>query len=221
MSVARIQRLREAGVDVSRETWADLDAFMALFSKWAGRINLAAPSTLEDLFERHVVDSAQILPLGGEALRWLDLGSGGGFPGAVLAILLKQRPGASIDLLESSHKKAAFLTTALGHARAPARVHAIRIEAAAGMKPEIVTARALAPLDELLGLSRPWLSSGARGLFHKGRDYRREIAESPRAAEYDLLAHASVVDAGSVILDVRRKPEGIRPAGPLLDRPLP
>jgi 16S rRNA (guanine527-N7)-methyltransferase len=195
---------------VSRETWDSLLVFVREFDRWAKQINLIAPSTVETMFERHVLDSAQLLPLAPHAKRWLDLGSGGGFPGAVVAILLKDRPGAHVDLVESNRKKASFLTAVLARAGAPAKVHATRIEdaerAGIGM-PEIVTARALAPLEVLLELAEPWLEGGTRGLFHKGREWRREIEESPRAERYVLVSRPSAVDAESVILDVsgRRK----------------
>lgn len=200
-------RLEAVAGPVSRETWEAILGFMETFRRWSARINLAAPSTLSHLFERHVVDSAQLLALAPEATRWADLGSGGGFPGAIVAILLKDRANAHVDLIESNHKKAAFLTTALNAARAPARVHARRIEEATHVlpAPEIVTARALAGLDDLIGLAQPWLDAGATGLFHKGRDWRREVAESPRAAAFNLLPVASVVDADSVVLRVERR----------------
>jgi 16S rRNA (guanine527-N7)-methyltransferase len=138
------------------------------------------------------------------ALRWIDIGSGGGFPGAVMALLLKERPGASIDLVESNRKKAAFLQTSLAQFDAPARVHAKRIEDAYEIvrKPEIVTARALAPLGTLLALTEPWLAEGATGLFHKGREYPTEIRESADAWKYDLVEHKSLIDPNSVILEV-------------------
>lgn len=194
---------RVAG-DVSRETYDDLRVFEREFRRWSGRINLAAPSTLPDLWQRHILDSAQLLPLAGSATSWLDLGSGGGFPGAVVAILLKARQGASITLVESNRKKAAFLSTTLGLLKAPAKVLPIRIEQAwtSGLEPEIVTARALAPLANLLALSEPWLTRGARGLFHKGRDYRSELANCADEWRFDLVETPSVIDGESVILDV-------------------
>ena len=165
---------------------------------------MAAPSTLPSLWERHILDSAQLLPLAPAALRWLDLGSGGGFPGAVIAILLRDRPGASIDLVESNAKKGAFLKTVLGELEAPARVHVARIEAFEGIAGGcgVVTARALAPLPLLLELAAPWLAAGATGLFHKGRDYRREVEESLNEWESDLVEHRSVIDPESVILEI-------------------
>lgn len=192
--------------DVSRETFEDVVVFERLLRKWTARINLIAPSTIAEIWQRHVLDSAQLARIKPAALRWLDLGSGGGFPGAIMAVLLKDRPGASIDLVESSNKKAAFLRTSLLQLGAPASVHAMRIEDVIGAVavPEIVTARALAPLAKLLNLTAPWLGKGARGLFHKGRDYRREIEESAAAWEFDLVKHDSLIDPDSVILEVSR-----------------
>ena len=190
---------------VSRETFQDVVAFEELFRKWARRINLVAPSTLNDIWRRHILDSAQLNQIEPDAKRWLDLGSGGGFPGAIVALLLKDRPGASIDLVESNRKKAAFLRMALADLGAPAQVHALRIEKAAEAvgQPEVVTARALAPLPILLDLAEPWLLRGARGLFHKGRDYQVEIEESAAAWDFDLIEHKSLIDPASVILDLR------------------
>jgi len=189
---------------VSRETFDRLVAFEAVFRRWAARINLVAASTLPDLWARHILDSAQLGRIKPAALRWIDIGSGGGFPGAVMALLLKERPGASIDLVESNRKKAAFLQTSLAQFDAPARVHAKRIEDAYEIvrKPEIVTARALAPLGTLLALTEPWLAEGATGLFHKGREYPTEIRESADVWKYDLVEHKSLIDPNSVILEV-------------------
>jgi len=190
---------------VSRETADSLVAFEALFRKWSSAINLASPSTLPHLWERHILDSAQLFPLASHARKWLDLGSGGGFPGVVLAILLKDRAGSSVDLVESNGKKAAFLRTAIAQAGAPGRVHAERIEAMRGRieTPEIVTARALAPLRDLFSLAAPWLTAGATALFQKGRDYRREIDESHDDWAFDLVEHPSAVGKESVILEIR------------------
>ena len=191
---------------VSRETFEDLKAFESIFRKWAARINLVAPSTLADTWRRHILDSAQLARIRPDALHWLDLGSGGGFPGAVIAILLKERPGASIDLVESSGKKAAFLRTSMAQLAAPARVHAERIEEVPGRVgvPDVLTARALAPLSKLLTLAEPWLSAGTCGLFHKGREYSTEIKESSADWDYDLVNHKSLIDADSVILEVSK-----------------
>lgn len=197
------ERLRAVAGDVSRETFERLLAFEQAFRRWSQRINLAAPSTLNSLWERHILDSAQLVRLAPDALRWLDLGSGGGFPGAVMAVLLKDRPGAAIALVESNRKKAAFLQTALSALGVAAEIHACRIEdARISFAPQIVTARALAPLNQLIGLALPWLSEGAKALFHKGRDYRSEIEESAQLWSFDLIEHRSAIDSDSVILEI-------------------
>lgn len=189
---------------VSRETFLRLKQFEAEFRRWSARINLAAPSTLPTLWERHILDSAQLFQLEPTATRWLDLGSGGGFPGAIMAILLAERPAGQVELVESNRKKAAFLQSVLGGLKVPGRVHPLRIDAAVGKvaQPEVVTARALAPLSELLALAEPWLAAGAKALFHKGRDYRSEVANCHDAWRFDLIEHESVVDPASAILEI-------------------
>ncbi|GAB5507099.1 MAG: 16S rRNA (guanine(527)-N(7))-methyltransferase RsmG [Rhizobiaceae bacterium] len=202
MSDSRYDELVRVAGPVSRETFLRLSAFQATFEKWAARINLTAPSTIPELWSRHILDSAQLLPLAPKALRWLDLGSGGGFPGAVLSVLLDGRNGASITLVESTQKKASFLRNAI--AGSPGSVVAKRIEDVWGEfeGTEIITARALAPLNKLLGLAEPWLAAGTTALFHKGRDYRREIQESRDAWQFSLVEHPSAIDAASVILEI-------------------
>ncbi|MEW9806161.1 16S rRNA (guanine(527)-N(7))-methyltransferase RsmG [Mesorhizobium sp. ZMM04-5] len=200
----KYQQLAEIAGSVSRETYEELVAFETMFLEWACRINLAAPSTLNDVWRRHVLDSAQLFPLAAGARRWLDLGSGGGFPGLVLAFLLKGIGSGSIDLVESNRKKAGFLQTAVGRFSLPARIHARRIDLEVNRleQPDVVTARALAPLPALLDLASPLLCQGARGLLHKGRDYRREIQESTPLWKFDLVEHTSRVDPDSVVLEI-------------------
>ncbi len=189
---------------VSRETVEDLFAFETLFRKWSKAINLASPSTLDHLWERHIIDSAQLYSFASEKKRWLDLGSGGGFPGVILAILMKESSDQRIDLVESNSKKAAFLRTAVGQVSAPATVHAVRIDAVWDKitTPDIVTARALASLKGLFELAEPWLTTGTTALFQKGRDYRREIDETRDGWTFDLIEHKSVVDKDSVVLQI-------------------
>ncbi|MER8429434.1 16S rRNA (guanine(527)-N(7))-methyltransferase RsmG [Mesorhizobium caraganae] len=204
MSAASWTSLQEAAGPVSRETFERLVAFQHLFLKWNRSINLAAPSTLDDVWGRHILDSAQLARIAPEAKRWADLGSGGGFPGLVLAFLLVERDGASIDLVESNRKKASFLQAVIGQFGLPARVVARRIDDSYALvsTPEIVTARALAALPALLDLSAPWLTKGSRALFHKGRDYRAEVEESTHRWAFDLVEHPSMTDAHGVILEV-------------------
>jgi len=178
--------------------------FENTFLKWNQRINLSAPSTLEATWQRHILDSAQLLAIEPQARQWLDIGSGGGFPGLIVAFLLRER-GGSVDLVESNRKKTGFLQAMVGEFGLPARVHARRIEDVYSLvqQPQIVTARALAPLPLLLDLAAPWLTSGAHGLFHKGRDYRLEVEESAHHWNFDLVEHASTVDPQGVVLEIR------------------
>lgn len=196
--------LQKAAGPVSRETFERLQAFEQLFLKWNRSINLAAPSTLDDVWRRHILDSAQLARIAPAAMRWVDLGSGGGFPGLVLGFLLAERPGAAIDLVESNRKKASFLQSVIGRFSLPARVLARRIDDSYPLvsAPEIVTARALAALPDLLDLSAPWLTTGARALFHKGRDYRAEVEESTHRWAFDLVEHPSMTDPHGVILEI-------------------
>jgi 16S rRNA (guanine527-N7)-methyltransferase len=170
-------------VAVSRETLARLDSFVTLFLQWQATVNLVAPSTLPDLWTRHIADSLQLLALAPDAKVWIDLGSGGGFPGLVLACALAETDGARVHLVESNQKKAAFLREAARALRLPAEVHAMRIEIFARAftgKPDAVTARALAPLPKLLAVAYPLLKNGARGLFPKGQDIGSELTEAAK-----------------------------------------
>jgi 16S rRNA (guanine527-N7)-methyltransferase len=189
---------------VSRGTFEALLAFEQSLDRWADRINLVGPETRRDLWKRHILDSAQLLSLRPAARSWLDLGSGAGFPGAVLAILLRSRTNVAVHLVESNRKKTAFLTHALAGLAPAAMVHAVRIEDAPVLVPQVdcVTARALAPLPRLLALAQPWLSREAIGLFHKGRDYQYELRESRDAWFFDLVEHRSRIDASGVILEI-------------------
>ncbi|CAM5581866.1 16S rRNA (guanine527-N7)-methyltransferase [Aquamicrobium terrae] len=204
MKESEFEELRAAAGAVSRETFDRLREFETHFRKWNRSINLVAASTQDDIWRRHIVDSAQLARIEPSARRWVDLGSGGGFPGLVMAFLLAES-GGSIDLVESNRKKAGFLQAMIGQFDLPAGVIARRIEEAHAIvaQPEIVTARALAPLGILLDLSAPWLLAGTRGLFHKGRDYRREVEESALRWRFDLVEHQSIVDPQSVILELR------------------
>jgi 16S rRNA (guanine527-N7)-methyltransferase len=166
---------------VSRETEARLDRFVALLLNWQRRINLIAPSTEAKLWTRHVADSLQLLALVPDARRWVDLGSGGGFPGLVIACALAETKGAQVHLVESNAKKAAFLREAARVTGVPAVIHATRIEDFVDNAPEgieVVTARALAPLVDLLGSAYPLIQRGAWGLFSKGQAAASELTEA-------------------------------------------
>lgn len=207
----RYERLVKIAGPVSRETFSRLEAFEQKFLHWSKSINLAAPSTLPYLWKRHILDSTQLLTHVKHARKLVDIGSGGGFPGAILAILLAGK--AEVHLVESNRKKAAFLTTVLHEVGAPARVHARRIEQSYELvgQPDVVTARALAPLKLLLELSEPWISGGASAFFHKGRDYQQEIEESDTLDRYDLLIHQDLVTKEGVILQISGKQQVAAP----------
>lgn len=193
-------------VEVSRETAERLERFVALLRKWQAAENLVAPDTLPLIWRRHVSDSAQLAKMFPDARAWVDLGSGAGFPGIVIAILLAGTPDAIVHLIESNRRKCAFLRQAIRETGACAKVHAGRIEAilAAWREPVgMVSARALAPLDRLLWLAEPLLSKGANGAFHKGQDFEREIEEASKSWEFDLILHDSLVEGGGVILEIR------------------
>jgi 16S rRNA (guanine527-N7)-methyltransferase len=196
---ARAQEL----VAVSRETLARLDRLVDLLLEWQQTRNLIAASTIPTVWTRHVADSLQLLELAPGAKSWVDLGSGGGFPGLVLACALAEKPGSRIHLVESTAKKCAFLQAVTDALGLPAQVQCQRAEAfipTFPRKPDVVTARALAPLPKLLELAFPLLKKGARGLFLKGQDVGAELTEASKywSIEYKLVPsrtddHARIV----------------------------
>lgn len=203
------------GVRVSRETAGKLDHFAGLFQKWAKSINLIAPSTKDDLWKRHIADSAQIFHLRPSPSVWADLGSGGGFPGVITAILLSELGDGWVDLVESNRKKAAFLRVALLETGARGTVHAERIETVTTSlnAPDFVSARALADLDLLCEMVHPWAIRNERMscFFHKGRDYKAEIVKARGRWQFDLIEHSSRIETDSVILELAH----LQPALPL------
>ncbi|MBL3684131.1 16S rRNA (guanine(527)-N(7))-methyltransferase RsmG [Sinorhizobium meliloti] len=195
------------GLRVSRETVEKVEHFASLFQKWARSINLVAPSTLGDLWQRHILDSIQLYQLSPAPKTWVDLGSGGGFPGVITAICLSEAENGWVHLVESNNKKAAFLRVALRETGARGSVHPIRIEAAPAEIPncDAISARALADLSQLLDLCAPWmLMEGSKtvAFFHKGRDYQQEVDKAVSRFQFDLLKHASVVEPDSVVLEI-------------------
>ena len=160
----------QRSTDVSRETREAISIHLDLLQRWAPRLNLVGPGQLDEFWKRHALDSAQLLAHAPNARRWVDLGSGAGFPGLVVACCLIGREGASVDLVESNSKKAAFLREAIRATGAPARVIADRVEtvAAGATSYEVVTARAFAPMARIIDLAGPILQRGAIGLFLKG-----------------------------------------------------
>lgn len=177
---------------VSRETEERLDRFVEVLLLWQGKLNLIAPSTLREVWTRHIADSLQLLPLAPKARTWVDLGSGGGFPGLAIACVLAGEAGARVHLVESNGKKAAFLREAARVTESPALVHQMRAEKfgeSCAEPVDAVTARALAPLKTLCDQAFPFISRGAIGLFPKGQDVDAELTE---AAKYWRLQASQV-----------------------------
>ena len=169
---------RDLGQTVPRETIARLETHKRLLTDWSERMNRVGPKELELYWSRHALDSAQLLRLAPDAKRWVDLGSGAGFPGIVVSCFLADQPEAAVHLVESTGKKCAFLQAVSDEAGLPAKVFNARIEAfgAGEGAYDVVTARALAPLNRLIPYAKPILDRGAQGLFHKGADIDAELA---------------------------------------------
>lgn len=193
---------------VSRETYDRLATLVGLVKKWQRAENLVAASTLDAIWTRHVADSAQLVAMFPQANHWLDLGSGGGFPGLVTAILIAgARDGGAVHLVESNTRKCAFLRTAARETGAPATIHQGRIEdvLAAWTAPvDAISARALASLPDLFRLSGRLISPERPAAFFKGVDFRSEIDEASQSWDIDLVIHPSRISEGSVILEVTR-----------------
>jgi 16S rRNA (guanine527-N7)-methyltransferase len=193
---------------VSRDTLARLQAYAGLLATWSARINLVAASTLVDRWRRHFLDSAQLLPLipaGAECL--VDLGSGAGFPGLVLAIMGMK----GVELVESDARKCAFLREAARVAGAAVTIHNARIETVPPHPVAVVTARGCAPLDRLLSYSQRFIGPETVCLFPKGEQARQEVALAQQQWEFDVATHPSHTDPRGVVLclsRVRRREPG-------------
>ena len=193
----------QALTSATPEQMADLEVFRRRLTETNAVMNLVGPDTLPDFWNRHAWDSAQLLGHAPDALRWADLGAGAGLPGLVLAILLKGRPDAHIWLVDSLTKRCRFLQTVVDELALPATVVLGRAEAQR-LTVDVVTARALAPLDRLLGYAQPYLHSGALGLFLKGEKADAELIEARRQWHFEAGLTPSRSDARGRILSVRR-----------------
>jgi len=189
------------GLGFSDACLADAERFSGMLAEANSRVNLVGASTLADYWRRHFLDSAQLLTLAPSARVWADLGSGAGFPGVILAILLKDVAGARVYLVESMAKRCRFLDEAVRALALPASVHNARAESLA-LDVDVVTARACAPLTRLLGFARPSLKRGARGLFLKGAEVDSELAEARKSWRFVLATHPSLSDPRGRILEI-------------------
>jgi len=197
------------GLSVDDATLARLRAFDAALARWSAAINLVAPATVADSWDRHILDSAQLLDLAPPGARhWADLGAGGGLPGLVIAILGRDR-GLSVTLVESDRRKCAFLRSQIAEQGLAARVLTARAEALGPLQADVVSARALAPLDRLLPMVARHLAPTGTALLPKGRRWATELAEARRAWSFDCEDLPSAIDPEARILRITR----IRPAG--------
>lgn len=201
---------------VSRETAERLDRFVALLLEWQQRMNLVAPSTLPEIWTRHVADSLQLLPIAPAARVWVDYGSGAGFPGLPIACALAGTRGACMHLVESSGKKATFLREAVRVTGAPAEVHAARFENLVDSftpAPDMLTARAVSPLKLLLDRTYPLLRRGTQALFLKGQDVEAELTEASKYWNIGATLVPSRTDPRGRIVHVHSlKPRGSAPS---------
>ena len=194
-----------ARLNVSRESLTKIETYVDLLLNWQTKINLIGPSTVETVWQRHILDALQLLPLmHAKTEAVADLGSGAGIPGLILALGGNLRA----DLYESSGKKVAFLREAIRQTKANARVHQIRLETLEEHLPErmpdYVTARALAPLEKLLAWAEPLLKRGAIGLFHKGQDVDSEVNKATKFWKMGaIIRYASMTDSDGTILEVK------------------
>jgi len=181
---------------------ADLTVFLERLTEANAVMNLVGPDSLPDFWNRHVWDSAQLLDLAPDAPTWADLGAGAGFPGVVLAILLKERPGAHVWLIDSLGKRCRFLQAVVDELALPATVINGRAEEQA-LKVDVVTARAVAPMERLLGYAQPCLRAGAQGLFLKGEKAEAELLEARKVWHLDAELSVSRSDPRGRIVTVR------------------
>ncbi|HLC09264.1 MAG TPA: 16S rRNA (guanine(527)-N(7))-methyltransferase RsmG [Methyloceanibacter sp.] len=191
--------------NVPHETIHRLTVYAELLAEWQTRHNLVSSKTIPELWQRHFADSAQLLALAPDAKSWLDLGSGAGFPGLVVAILAANQGTLRMHLVESTAKKCAFLAHVAQMTDTAVDIHCNRIEELGvreSIEPDVVSARALAPLPRLLELAAPFFRPGTRGLFLKGRDAEREIEAAKAHWHFTCRLHPSLTAADSPIVEV-------------------
>jgi len=196
------QQAFRARANASSEQIADLEAFRLRLVEANAVMNLVGPDSLPDFWNRHVWDSAQLLDLAPEAKTWADLGAGAGFPGLVLSIMLKGRDGAHVWLIDSLSKRCRFLREVVDALSLPATVIVGRAEAQS-VTCDIVTARAVAPMDKLLGYAQPYFQRGAQGLFLKGERAESELIEARKSWHFEAELAPSQSDVRGRIVTIR------------------
>ena len=191
-----------SGVNVSRETIEGLEHFAALIEKWTAKINLISKGSLSDLWDRHILDSAQLLKICPRNIHnWLDLGSGGGLPGVVVAILAKELiPMLTMTMVESDKRKSVFLRAAIRELDLNATVLNARIEKLPPVRADVISARALAELDVLLALAEPHLTKNTVCLFQKGEKWEKELSKAQQSWSFQCDITKSKTQSGAIIL---------------------
>lgn len=192
----------QARTGASDAAIADIERYRQMLAAGNEVMNLIGPATLPDFWSRHALDSAQLLPLAPEARTWADLGAGAGLPGVILAAMLKPVPDAKVWLIDSLAKRCRFLQQVVDELALPAEVINARAEDL-DITVDVVTARACAPLDKLLGYARPYLARGAMGLFLKGEQAERELSEARATRRLDAELIPSVSDPRGRIIRIR------------------
>lgn len=194
-----------SGFDVSRETIDRLTHFENLVLKWNPRINLVAKSTLNDLWQRHITDSVQLYQYAPDNVAtWLDIGSGGGFPGIVMAVMAAgQNRSTAFSLVESDQRKSTFLRTAARELNLKVTVHSERIEATSPQNADVITARALKSVSELMPFLERHLAPTGVAILPKGRNFADEIPLARENWRFDLHEHHSITDPDARILIVK------------------
>lgn len=196
------QKAFRTRANASAEQIADLEAFRLRLVEANAVMNLVGPDSLPDFWNRHVWDSAQLLNLAPEAKTWADLGAGAGFPGLVLSIMLKGRDGAHVWLIDSLAKRCRFLREVVDELSLPATVIVGRAEAQS-VTCDIVTARAVAPMEKLLGYAQPYFQRGAQGLFLKGERAESELIEARKSWHFEAELAPSQSDVRGRIVTIR------------------
>ncbi|MGJ8610357.1 MAG: 16S rRNA (guanine(527)-N(7))-methyltransferase RsmG [Octadecabacter sp.] len=190
-------------VIVSRETMEKLEKLAALIEKWTKSINLIAPKSVPDIWDRHIVDSAQIYKCAPKNwTHWLDIGSGGGLPGLVIAILDQDR--RPMTLVESDKRKCLFLSNARRELGLDVKIVNDRIENISAPDTDVLTARALAPLSDLLVFANELLVPDGTALFPKGARYQDELDQAMQAWQFDVKTHESLTNPDSRVLEISR-----------------
>lgn len=192
------------GLNVSRETSEKLKFFHGALLKWTSKINLISKSSIDDIWSRHIWDSAQLVPLKPEFDHWVDIGSGGGFPGLIIAIFSSEtHVNQKVTLVESDQRKSAFLRSVIRDLQLNAHVITDRVEEIDPLKADVLSARALASLNRLLEFSERHLSDRGMAYFLKGKSWEKEVQVARDSWSFKIKAHKSNTNSEAAILEVK------------------